>query len=98
MLVCFEPVKVIQQMSETVVDFDKYKFLTFDCYGTLVDWEQGILNAIQSVLHRHNVNINSQQLFELFDRDSVKRVASVVGEGSIAVKFVQEFLNYGTKG
>jgi hypothetical protein len=41
-LACFEPVKVIRQMSEPVLDFDKYKFLTFDCYGTLVDWEQGI--------------------------------------------------------
>lgn len=55
-------------MSEQTLDFEQYQFLTFDCYGTLVDWEKGILNAIQKVLHRHNITIDSQQLFELFDR------------------------------
>jgi 2-haloacid dehalogenase len=25
-----------------VIDFSKYKVLTFDCYGTLIDWEKGI--------------------------------------------------------
>jgi 2-haloacid dehalogenase len=28
------------------VDFTGYKTLTFDCYGTLVDWEAGILKAL----------------------------------------------------
>lgn len=55
-------------MSEPTLDFDQYQFLTFDCYGTLVDWENGILNAIQPILHQHNVAIDSPYLFELFDR------------------------------
>jgi len=29
-----------------VLDFDKYKVLTFDCYGTLIDWEMGITQLI----------------------------------------------------
>jgi 2-haloalkanoic acid dehalogenase type II len=29
--------------------------LTFDCYGTLVDWESGILAAMQPILARHGV-------------------------------------------
>ena len=28
------------------IDLDCVKYLSFDCYGTLVDWEQGILNAL----------------------------------------------------
>jgi FMN phosphatase YigB (HAD superfamily) len=27
-----------------------YKVLTFDCYGTLIDWEAGILAALQPLL------------------------------------------------
>ena len=28
-----------------------YKALTFDCYGTLIDWESGILQALQPWLN-----------------------------------------------
>ena len=27
-----------------------YKVLTFDCYGTLIDWESGIFNALKPLL------------------------------------------------
>ena len=27
-----------------------YKVLTFDCYGTLIDWESGIWDALQPLL------------------------------------------------
>jgi len=29
-----------------------FKVITFDCYGTLIDWETGILNALQPLLTR----------------------------------------------
>jgi 2-haloalkanoic acid dehalogenase type II len=28
-----------------------YKVLTFDCYGTLIDWESGIWDAMQPLIH-----------------------------------------------
>ena len=27
-----------------------FKVLTFDCYGTLIDWETGIVNALRPLL------------------------------------------------
>jgi 2-haloacid dehalogenase len=30
-----------------VIDFDKFKAVTFDCYGTLIDWETGITQAVR---------------------------------------------------
>ena len=30
-----------------MVDYGKYRALSFDCYGTLIDWESGILKAAQ---------------------------------------------------
>lgn len=30
-----------------------YSTLTFDCYGTLIDWESGIWDALQPLLHRN---------------------------------------------
>lgn len=34
-------------------DLSQIEALTFDCYGTLVDWETGILAAVKDVLSRH---------------------------------------------
>jgi 2-haloacid dehalogenase len=31
------------------MDFSKFRIITFDCYGTLIDWETGILGAFRSV-------------------------------------------------
>ena len=35
-----------------------YKVLTFDCYGTLIDWESGIWDALQPLLLANNANID----------------------------------------
>ena len=35
----------------------QYKALTFDCYGTLIDWESGIWDAMQPLLMHNNRNI-----------------------------------------
>ena len=29
-----------------------FKVLTFDCYGTLIDWETGLLQALQPLIER----------------------------------------------
>lgn len=36
-----------------MLDPDRYRVLTFDCYGTLIDWERGILTALGALLARH---------------------------------------------
>ena len=31
------------------MDFADFDALTFDCYGTLIDWETGILEALRPI-------------------------------------------------
>jgi len=38
------------------LDFNRFRCLTFDCYGTLMDWEQGILGALRPILEAHSVH------------------------------------------
>lgn len=45
-----------------MVDFTKFKFLTFDCYGTLIDWETGILSALRPVMAAHKLNVADDEL------------------------------------
>jgi 2-haloacid dehalogenase len=44
-------------------DFD---LITFDCYGTLIDWETGIFSALKPVLLSHRKSIPDAELLELY--------------------------------
>ena len=45
---------------------DHYKTLTFDCYGTLIDWESGILGYLQPMLQSYYVNVIDEYVLGLF--------------------------------
>jgi len=49
-----------------MLDFDRFTYLTFDCYGTLIDWEQGILAALRPVLDRHGIVISDDAALALY--------------------------------
>jgi 2-haloacid dehalogenase len=36
-----------------MLDFHRFRCLTFDCYGTMIDWESGILDAMRPILAAH---------------------------------------------
>jgi 2-haloacid dehalogenase len=40
-----------------MIDFGKFKALTFDCYGTLIDWDTGISELVQPWLHEVNSRV-----------------------------------------
>jgi 2-haloacid dehalogenase len=40
------------------------ELLTFDCYGTLIDWESGILAALKPVLSKNGVEISDEHCLE----------------------------------
>jgi 2-haloacid dehalogenase len=49
-----------------MLDFDRFTHLTFDCYGTLIDWERGILTALRPGLDRHGVVLSDDAALELY--------------------------------
>jgi 2-haloacid dehalogenase len=54
--------------SDMPLDPDQYDALSFDCYGTLVDWATGISAALQPILREHDVGIDDDELFRLYGR------------------------------
>jgi 2-haloacid dehalogenase len=40
--------------------------LTFDCYGTLIDWERGIAGALGPILARHGRPLDDETLLERY--------------------------------
>ena len=46
----------------------EFRVLTFDCYGTLIDWESGIFTALQPLLRKAATPLARDAALELFAR------------------------------
>ena len=49
-----------------MLDLSSFRVLSFDCYGTLIDWEGGILAALKPLLARHGVPASDGELLRLY--------------------------------
>jgi 2-haloacid dehalogenase len=49
-----------------MLNVTNFEVLTFDCYGTLIDWETGIFSALKPVLAAHGKTIPDAKLLELY--------------------------------
>jgi 2-haloacid dehalogenase len=52
----------------TTLDFDRFDVLTFDCYGTLIDWESGLLAALRGPLDAHGITAADDDVLVAFAR------------------------------
>jgi 2-haloacid dehalogenase len=50
------------------MNLDDFDVLTFDCYGTLIDWEAGILSALRPVVEPSGTEVDDETLLEHFAR------------------------------
>jgi 2-haloacid dehalogenase len=51
-----------------VGEFSRFKALSFDCYGTLIDWETGILAELTPWADRHGLRVSADDLLTRFAR------------------------------
>jgi len=49
-----------------VMNFKQFKLISFDCYGTLVDWKRSLADILNPFVTRHNIKITEDKLYELF--------------------------------
>ena len=50
------------------LNFDAFDVLTFDCYGTLIDWETGLLAALRRPMGAHGIEMSDDELLEAYAR------------------------------
>jgi 2-haloacid dehalogenase len=48
------------------LDAARYDAVTFDCYGTLIDWESGLLAVLRPLLLRHDVHTVDDYILGFF--------------------------------
>jgi 2-haloacid dehalogenase len=59
-----------------MLDLTRFKVLTFDCYGTMIDWEAGIFSALRPILAAHGKKIPDSVLLELYSELEASAEAS----------------------
>jgi 2-haloacid dehalogenase len=48
------------------MDFSRFTTISFDCYGTLIDWEAGILPVLRAVLASHGQELPDAAILQLY--------------------------------
>ena len=48
---------------------EPFDIITFDCYGTLIDWEAGIISAFQSEAAKDRVELNGDQIIAVYSAE-----------------------------
>jgi 2-haloacid dehalogenase len=49
-----------------MLDFNQFEVLSFDCYGTLIDWESGILPVLKHLLSNREIDFSDERTLEMF--------------------------------
>jgi 2-haloacid dehalogenase len=49
-----------------MLNFEQFEVLTFDCYGTLIDWESGLWAALSPIFANHRVTVALDSALELY--------------------------------
>lgn len=49
-----------------MLDLSQFEYLSFDCYGTLIDWETGILGYLRPLLQSKNHDTSDAEILNLY--------------------------------
>jgi 2-haloacid dehalogenase len=49
-----------------MLEFSRFEILTFDCYGTLINWEDGILRCLRRIVTEHGQQIDDATILQLY--------------------------------
>ena len=56
-----------------MLDLSQFQWLSFDCYGTLINWEAGILGYIRPVLRRKQCTVSDDRILNLYSEFEPRR-------------------------
>jgi 2-haloalkanoic acid dehalogenase type II len=59
---------MLKESTKTQIRLTDFKVLTFDCYGTLIDWETGMYEALKPLAARAGRGLDREQVLEAHAR------------------------------
>lgn len=77
-----------------MLDFNQFEVVSFDCYGTLIDWESGILPVLRQLLSSRKIDLSDDatlELFAEFESEFEKSEHDYIKYREILQEIVQQF-------
>lgn len=77
-----------------MLDFNQFEVVSFDCYGTLIDWERGILPVLRQLLSSREIDLSDDatlELFAEFESELEKSEHNYIKYRELLQEIVQEF-------
>ena len=71
-----------------MLNFDAFEVLTFDCYGTLIDWETGLGESLAPVFRAHGIRVAPEKALELYGECEAAAEAGEYREYTTVLKMV----------
>lgn len=59
-------VSLLADSPQGALDFGQFEALTFDCYGTLIDWESGLLGTLRPLLGSHGHSLSDAEILQIY--------------------------------
>ena len=79
------------QTDRESLDFTRFQAITFDCYGTLIDWESGLLGAMRPILRAHGKDLTDAEILALYSELEPKEQNPYQRYRDVLAKVVRRF-------
>ena len=73
------------------IDPAHYRTLTFDCYGTLIDWETGILAYLKPLFESYDVHVIDEFVLDCYSRYEPDAQAEGGSYRSVLARVLERF-------
>lgn len=70
------------------------KVISFDCYGTIVDWEKGIISSLRPIFDKYEVDITDDEILEIYSIIESRLEKNYIPYKEILRKIVIKFSDY----
>src|SRR5215471_3084160 len=77
-----------------MLDFSRFEYLSFDCYGTLIDWESGILGYLRPLLKNKGVDATDDQILNLYSEFEPRRQQPYQCYRDVLLAVVRDFARH----
>jgi 2-haloacid dehalogenase len=56
------------------MNFNQFRLISFDCYGTLIDWKRSLMDIMKPFVMSHKLDLSGDQLYDLFLKADQKNI------------------------
>lgn len=74
-----------------MMDFSQVEYISFDCYGTLIDWESGILAYLRPLLQRKNRHVSDSETLDRYSEFEPREQETYKPYRDVLARVVRDF-------